>query len=147
MLILHLPAIHHDVIRFFVTFTVDSVVLLGRITGLPIYSSGVPYLAVAGYPMIVIMECTAYNFYVFVIFLSLFSPVKWKQRFITLAIFIPSVFVINSLRFISMGYIGLFYPQHFENIHDYLWNILFGFLVFIIWVWRYHRYLPKDNNT
>lgn len=137
--ILHLPAIREDFFSFFIRFTVDSVVLLGKITFLPIESNDYPYLSVGGYPMVVIMECTAYNFYIFVIFLSLFSPVKWKHRLTTLAIFIPSVFLLNSLRFITMGFIGRYFPQQFDNIHDYLWNILFGFLVFLIWAWRYQR--------
>ena len=83
------------------------------------------------------MECTAYNFYIFVIYLSLLSPVKWKQRIITLLIFLGAVFVVNNMRFITMGYIGKHSPHLFHYIHDYLWNILFGFMVFLIWAWRY----------
>ncbi len=145
MLVIHLPAFHEQMIDFFVKFTIESVVLLGKLTFIPIYSREIPFITVSGYPMVVIMECTAYNFYIFVVFLSLFSPIKWSQRLITLAIFLPSVFVINSLRFITMGYIGIYYPKQFDNIHDYLWNILFGFLIFLIWVWRYHKQIPKLN--
>lgn len=140
--IFHLPAIREHFFNFFIRFTVDSVVLLGKITFLPIHSPEFPQLTVWGYPMLVIMECTAYNFYIFVIFLSLFSPVKWSQRLTTLAIFLPSVFLLNSLRFITMGAIGKYFPNQFDVVHDYLWNILFGFLVFLIWVWRYQRTQP-----
>ncbi len=140
--LVHLPSIRDDFFNFFVRFTVESVVLLGKITFLPIQSPASPNLTVAGYPMQVIMECTAYNFYIFVIYLSLLSPVRWTQRLTTLAIFIPSVFLLNSLRFITMGYIGRYFPNQFDVIHEYLWNILFGFLVFLIWVWRYQNTKP-----
>ncbi len=143
MMVFHINAIRDDLFTFFVNFTIDSVVLLGKVIFIHIESSGYPYITVAGYKMAVIMECTAYNFYIFVIFLSLFSPVSWKQRLITLSIFMPAVFFINSLRFITMGYIGKYFPHQFDNIHDYLWNILFGFLVFLIWVWRYKVVMPE----
>lgn len=43
-----------------------------------------------------------------------------------------------------MGYIGKYKPEYFHYIHDYLWNILFGFFVFLIWAWRNN---PKLDNT
>ncbi|MBP6978540.1 MAG: exosortase/archaeosortase family protein [Bacteroidales bacterium] len=147
MLILHLPAIQYDIVAFFVQFTIKSAVLFGQIFFIPIESQDFPLLRVDGYQMAVIMECTAYNFYIFTIFLSLFSPVSWKQRLITLAIFLPSIFVINNLRFVTMGYIGKHYPEQFDQVHDYVWNILFGILVFLIWLWRYQRNLPGDGQS
>lgn len=147
MLILHLPAIQLKIVVFFVQFTIHSAEVFGKIFFIPVESPEFPLLRVGGYQMAVIMECTAYNFYIFTIFLSLFSPVSWRQRLITLAIFLPSIFVINNLRFVTMGYIGKYYPAHFEEVHDYVWNILFGFLVFLIWLWRYQRYLPGGNQA
>ncbi len=146
MLVLHLPSIQYDIVAFFVQFTIKSAVLFGKVFFIPIESRDFPLLKVGGFQMAVIMECTAYNFYIFTIFLSLFSPVKWKQRLITLAIFLPSIFVINNLRFVSMGYIGKYYPEQFDQVHDYVWNILFGFLVFLIWLWRYQRNLPDGSQ-
>lgn len=147
MLILHLPAVQLQIVAFFVQFTIHSAVVFGKIFFIPIESLEFPLLRVDGYQMAIIMECTAYNFYIFTIFLSLFSPVSWKQRLITLAIFLPSIFVINNLRFVTMGYIGKYYPAQFDQVHDYVWNILFGFLVFLIWLWRYQRYLPGGTRA
>ncbi|MDD5507634.1 MAG: exosortase/archaeosortase family protein [Bacteroidales bacterium] len=147
MFILHLPAIQLQIVAFFVQFTIHSAVIFGKIFFIPIESPEFPLLRVDGYQMAIIMECTAYNFYIFTIFLSLFSPVSWKQRLITLAVFLPSIFVINNLRFVTMGYIGKHYPEQFDQVHDYIWNILFGFLVFLIWLWRYQRYLPHRTEA
>lgn len=135
--ILHLPAFRAEVQDFFVRFTLNSAVSFGKLLFIPVHSPAFPKISVSGYTMEVIMECTAYSFYVFVFFLSIFSPVKWYQRLITLAIFVSSVFVVNNFRFYTMGFIGKYYNQLFYDIHDYLWNILFGFLVFLIWLWRY----------
>ena len=143
--ILHLPAIKDEVADFFVHFTLNSSLLFGKVLFIPVESSFFPNITVNGYTMTVIMECTAYNFYIFIIYLSLLSPVKWKQRIITLLIFLGAVFVVNNMRFITMGYIGLYSENWFHYVHDYLWNILFGFMVFLIWAWRYKN--TRDVGT
>ena len=137
--ILHLPAFRAEVQDFFVRFTLNSAVSFGKLLFIPVQSPGFPKITVGGYTMEVIMECTAYSFYIFVFYLSIFSPVRWYQRIITLAIFVLSVFVVNNFRFYTMGFIGKYCNHLFYDIHDYLWNILFGFLVFLIWMWRYRN--------
>lgn len=138
LMILHLPSIKDHIAVFFVNLTLDSALLFGRILFIPMKSTIFPFITVDGYTMQIVMECTAYNFYIFVFYLSLLSPVSVKQRLLTLVIFISSVFVVNNLRFITLGFIGNNMPGTFHFIHDYLWNILFGFMVFIIWAWRYN---------
>lgn len=149
IMILHLPGIKNEVQHFFVKFTLDSALGFGKLLFIPIDSRSFPNITVSGYSMELIMECTAYNFYIFVIYLSLLSPVKWKQRIITLLIFLGAVFVVNNMRFITMGYIGKHSAHLFYYIHDYLWNILFGFMVFLIWAWRYKNTwgVMKDSKV
>jgi exosortase/archaeosortase family protein len=144
--IIHLPAFRDQVQQFFVQFTISSVIVFGKILFIPVTSPVFPNLTISGYPMQVIMECTAYNFYIFVFFLSLLSPVNWKQRLLTLVIFMMAVFVVNSMRFFTLGFAGSHFPELFHSIHDYLWNILFGFLVFLIWLWRYRVTGMRESN-
>jgi exosortase/archaeosortase family protein len=144
--LLHIPSIADNVQLFFVNFVLDSSVLFGKILFLPVESNTFPYITVSGYTMKVIMECTAYNFYIFVIYLSLLSPGSWKKRIVSLVIFLATIFVINNMRFIIMGYIGKYKPELFHSVHDYLWNILFGFLVFFIWMWRNNPDIEKHEE-
>jgi len=148
LMVLHLPSIKNEVGYFFVNFTLNTALMFGKVLFIPMESNTYPFITVDGYTMQIVMECTAYNFYVFVFYLSLLSPVNWKQRLITLAIFIGAVFIVNNLRFITLGYIGNNFGNLFHFIHDYLWNILFGFMVFLIWAWRYNgvvENLDKDK--
>jgi len=145
--ILHLPGISDAVAQSFISFTLDSALVFGKILFIPVASHSFPNITVSGYTMTVVMECTAYNFYIFAFYLSLLSPVNWKQRLITLLIFLGAVFIVNNLRFVTMGFVGKFSPQLFHYIHDYLWNILFGFMVFIIWVWRYKSATGGKEST
>ena len=144
--ILHLPSLKGDVQHFFTKFTLDSTLLFGKMLFIPMASNAYPNISVDGFTMRVVMECTAYNFYIFVIFLSLLSPVSWKQRLITMFIFLGAVFIVNNLRFIVLGYIGKEYAEAFNFLHDYLWNILFGIMVFLIWVWRYNSSFIKIKS-
>ncbi len=144
--IIHLPAIKDEVAFFFINFTINSAVGFGKLLFLPVESHNFPYITVSGYTMKVVMECTAYNFYIFVIYLSLLSPVNWKQKIYTLIIFLAAVFIVNNLRFITVGYIGKYWPTMFHYVHDYLWNVLFGFMVFLIWAWRYKNTMDIDEK-
>lgn len=134
--IIHIPAIGDRIAPFFVSFTAYSTYFFGKILFLPVELQTIPYITVNGFTMEVVMECTAYNFYLIVIILTLFSRWSMKHKLVSLGYFLITVFVMNKLRFIIMGYVGSVAAIHFDAIHDYLWNIIFGFLVFGIWVWR-----------
>ena len=146
LFILHLPAIKNEIAFSFVKFTINSTVAFGKMLSIPISSPGIPDIVVFGYPMEIVMECTAYNFYIFIIYLSLLSPVKWKQRIITLLLFIGVLFIFNNLRTFIMGYAGKYSPHLFYYIHDFIWDFMFGFIVFLIWVWRYQGTVKEKEK-
>jgi exosortase/archaeosortase family protein len=145
LFVLHLPAIKNEAALFFIKFTLHSTLVFGKMLSIPMESPGFPYITVFGYPMKIVMECTAYNFYIFIIYLSLLSPIKWKQRIITLILFIGVLFIFNNLRTIIMGFVGKHSPQLLYYIHDFIWDFMFGFIVFLIWVWRYHVTLGEKD--
>ncbi len=145
--ILHLPSIKNEVAILFVKFTLYSALVFGDILFMSVESHNYPTITVDGYTMKVVMECTAYNFYIFAIYLSLLSPVSWKQRIITMVIFIAILFFLNNMRFIIMGLVGLHYPHLFNFIHNYLWDFLFGFMIFLIWLWRFNNSLEGIEAT
>lgn len=134
--IIYIPAIHEWVMDFFVEFVVNSTVIIGSLLFIPIESSGSPLITVADYSMKVIFECTAYNFYLFAIALVVFGKWSIKNKIINFFIFVISIFILNAFRFIIMGYVGKFWPDMFHQIHDYVWTIVFGLVVFILYIWR-----------
>lgn len=146
-LLINIPAIGNEVASFFVHFTVQATYIFGKLFFIPIELNNSPFITVNNFTMRVVWECTAYNFYLLVIILTIFSRWTLKQKFISLGYFLLFVFVMNKLRFISMGYVGSYAPQHFDAIHDFFWNIIFGFLVFGLWVWREMRFQQKKIKT
>jgi exosortase/archaeosortase family protein len=141
VLIVHLPFIKDGFRNIFVGFTTGSTVLISKILFIPIDRLGFSTIALDGFTMDIIVECTAYNFYLFAIALSVFGNWSLKHKLINLLIFFGVIFLTNNLRFFAMGYVGRYYPEFFDTTHDYVWNILFGFMIFGVWAWR-----DKLNN-
>ena len=136
MAIVHIPVIHDYLQVLFVEFVVNSTVFLGSLLFFSVESQGSPMINVAGFQMRVIFECTAYNFYLFAFSLAVFGKWALKDKILNLLVFIASIFILNVFRFIIMGYIGKYFPQAFHQIHDYVWTVVFGMAVFILYIWR-----------
>lgn len=134
--ILRTPGIKEPFIHSILHFTTHSAYWFGTILFLPMEMTAVPFLSVNGFPMEIIMECTAYTFYLFAITLVFFARWPIKQKIKSLAIILTGIFIINNLRFITMGYLGSYRPELFDLVHDIVWNVLFGFMVFGLWAWR-----------
>lgn len=141
--IVYIPFIYKPLIDFFVNFVVKSTIILGQILFIPIHSTGSPLITVSGYTMKVIFECTAYNFYLFAFALVVFGQWSIKNKIINLGIFIVSIFLLNATRFVIMGYVGKYWPDLFHQVHDYVWTIVFGLVVFILYIWRNDKSLQS----
>jgi exosortase/archaeosortase family protein len=141
VLIVHIPGIKEAFRNMIVGFTTTSTVALGKLFFIPIQRQGFAGIVLDGFSMEIIVECTAYNFYLFAIALAVFANWPMKFKLINLLIFLVVIFLTNILRFFAMGYVGRYYPEVFDTTHDYLWNILFGFMIFGVWAWR-----DKKNN-
>jgi exosortase/archaeosortase family protein len=141
VLIVHIPGIKDGFRNMFVGFTTSSTVLIGKALFIPIQQLSFSSISMNGFSMEIIVECTAYNFYLFAIALAVFANWSIRHKLINLLIFIGVIFVTNILRFFAMGYVGRYYPDFFDTTHDYVWNILFGFMIFGVWAWR-----DKLNN-
>lgn len=151
VLIVHIPGLKEGFRNFFVGFTTQSTYIIGKMLFLPIKQPGFSALTIGGFAMEIIVECTAYNFYLFAISLAVFANWSIKHKVINLLIFFGVIFFTNILRFFAMGYVGRYYPQFFDTTHDYVWNILFGFMIFGVWAWRDKLnnpdFLPKDPQV
>lgn len=92
----------------------------------------VNYLSISinNYPMIIEIECSAYHAYIALIALVVFSKWTYKQKITIGSILFVAMALLNSIRIIMLGVIGRKYPEIFNLMHDYIWNIL---LVIIIW--------------
>jgi exosortase/archaeosortase family protein len=151
VIIVHIPGIKEAFRNMFVGFTTSSTLIIGKMIFIPIQRLSFSSIMVDGFPMEIIVECTAYNFYLFALALAIFANWSLKHKIINLLIFFGVIFLTNILRFFAMGYVGRYYPQFFDTTHDYIWNILFGFMIFGVWAWRDKLnnpdFKPKDEQA
>ncbi len=137
--ILHIPAIKEYLRYAMVHFTHQSAIIAGKMLFLPLTDKGYPSLDYDGFGMRVILECTAYNFYLFALVITAFSKWPLKTRLTNLGLFVLVIYTLNNMRFLVMGAVGKHYPDLFHHIHDYFWNILFGIMIFLVYVWADKR--------
>ena len=141
VMIVHIPGIKEGFRNVFVGFTTNSTVIMAKIFFIPIEKISFSSISLNGFPMEIIVECTAYNFYLFALSLAVFANWSVRHKIINLLIFFGIIFLTNNLRFFAMGFVGRYYREFFDTTHDYVWNILFGFMIFGVWAWR-----DKVNN-
>ncbi len=140
MMVTHIADHYWQIAKWMIDFVVASTIVIGKSLGFNVAQTISPNLQIADFNMQVIFECTAYNFYLFAIALVLFAHWTWKDKLINFSIFIISIFLLNTSRFIVMGYIGSAFPHLFHQIHDYVWTILFALLTAGLYMWRNKKY-------
>lgn len=82
------------------------------------------------YPMIIELECSAYQAYLAMVSLIIFAKWDFRNKIRWGSIIFGILAFINSLRIVLLGVIGRKFPSFFNLIHDYVWNIL---MVVILW--------------
>lgn len=80
---------------------------------------------------LVTTECTA--IFIMLIFSSFIFvyPASGKQKGIALLAGIPFIFGVNVLRLYCMAWIDYLKPQYSELFHNYMWQVVFMWLVWI----------------
>lgn len=69
-------------------------------------------------------------------------PAPWSRKLWGLVLGFLAIQLLNNVRIVSLFYIGVYFPQHFEDSHIVIWQaivILFGVALFLLWADRYAR--------
>jgi exosortase H (IPTLxxWG-CTERM-specific) len=63
-------------------------------------------------------------------------PARWTSKLIGVAGGLVAIQLVNLVRIISLFYIGVFFPDHFDDAHVYIWQslvIVAGISLWIVW--------------
>jgi exosortase/archaeosortase family protein len=129
-----IPSIKDVIHDRMILFTGNSLIFGGKIFQYPVSMVSFPNIEIFNFRMQIIFECTGFNYYLFALALVIFSPWTLKNKIINFVIYIAVIYLLNMLRFIVMGFIGRNYPDLFDGIHNYFWNILFALVVLFMWI-------------
>jgi exosortase/archaeosortase family protein len=91
-------------------------------------------LTVAGFKMMINIECTAVHFMFIFIAAVVASPGKsFRDKGIALVAGLSILFVVNLLRIVMAGVAGSISYSTFEITHNFIWKGLYILLTFFIW--------------
>lgn len=67
-------------------------------------------------------------------------PARWSAKVIGVVGGLLAIQLINLVRIVSLFYIGVFFPEHFNDAHIFIWQslvILAGISLWIVWAHRF----------
>jgi exosortase H (IPTLxxWG-CTERM-specific) len=67
-------------------------------------------------------------------------PAKWRKKLVGIVLGLLVIQVVNTVRVVSLFYLGVFRPQWFSAAHVFVWQtliILVGVVLWLLWVQRY----------
>ena len=122
-------------LNFLNIFTAEILFSLLKMLGMDISVAG-SSLFMGSFSMIIIDECT--GIYELIVYLAcvLAYFTTPKKKFIGIAIGIPIILSINMVRLVFLAFIGVWFPDIFDYVHYYLWQvtlILLVALTVLIW--------------
>lgn len=122
-------------LNFLNIFTAEILFSLLKMLGMDISVAG-SSLFMSSFSMIIIDECT--GIYELIVYLAcvLAYFTTPKKKFIGIAIGIPIILGINMVRLVFLAFIGVWFPDLFDYVHYYIWQvtlILLVALTVLIW--------------
>ncbi len=96
----------------------------------------------SGFALRVTDECSGLQFTFLLVAGMLAFPTLWKYKIFGSIVGIIIIQSMNIIRLISLLYLGKFYPEHFDLVHENLWPVFLNIdlvLIFIGWLWWIHN--------
>lgn len=115
-------------------FTTSAISALWGLFSVPVVCSSTQ-LNFAGFPMEIVLECTALHYMIiFIAGVLAFRNHTLSYRAAGIIIGAVTIFFLNIVRIGIIGFIGRYFSSIFEFVHDYLWQGIFALTVILIWV-------------
>jgi exosortase H (IPTLxxWG-CTERM-specific) len=67
-------------------------------------------------------------------------PARWSSKVIGIVGGLLAIQLVNLMRIVSLFYIGVFFPDHFDDAHVYIWQslvIVTGISLWVLWARRF----------
>jgi exosortase H (IPTLxxWG-CTERM-specific) len=117
-----------------------------RFVGIPNQRDGTQLLFPTG-GLQIISECSA--IYIAILYIAgvIAFPTTWRARAWGLVIGVPSILLINVLRLVTLGAVVRYRYDLLPFFHEYLWQVLFVFVVAALYVGWIERFAPRRRST
>ena len=120
-------------LTLFKEFTASTVAGTISLTGIPCAINGTQItLPNAAWEMV--LECTALTAMIVFISFVIAFPSTLRSKAIAVVIGLPFLFAANIIRLVTLAWFTKLMPRIADFFHDYLWNVVFLFLVILMWI-------------
>lgn len=87
-------------------------------------------------PIEVIWECTGLTAVALFVAAVVASPAWWRRKLAAVCLGVPVILLVNTLRLVSLVFVGHFRPELFEIAHVVVWQALMVLAAVSLWlVW------------
>lgn len=75
-------------------------------------------------------------------------PARWTAKIIGVIGGLIAIQIINLIRIVSLFYIGIYFPNHFDDAHIFIWQSLVIVAGVALWVvWAQYLAIPKKTKA
>jgi exosortase/archaeosortase family protein len=78
-------------------------------------------------------------------FLMILFPGPWKHKLWFIPFGLVIIHFVNIFRILSMTYVTMTIPQHWDFMHDYVLRPFFYVVMFFLWVWWNEKFYLKKK--
>jgi exosortase H (IPTLxxWG-CTERM-specific) len=103
-----------------------------------------------GFAIQVTKDCNGLNFTVLLFGAIIAFTAHWKLKIFACIFSFLAIQIVNILRLVSLVFIGKFYPDYFNWIHDNLWPLFFSAdiaLLFFGYLYMLNKYSYKYESA
>lgn len=79
-------------------------------------------------------------------FLMILYPGPWKQKLWFIPLGLVIIHIVNIFRILSMTFVTMTIPQHWDFMHDYVLRPFFYVVMFFLWVWWNEKFYLKSKK-
>ncbi len=118
-----------------------------EVTPQPQRQARLPSYTIHGQRAAVDIAIDCNGFWAFAIFIAsvLAVPSTWKAKLWGIGLGVPTLWVINTVRVVSLYFIAIYIPSIFEEVHLYVWQFLIIAAAFVLLMaWSEYFAKPAD---
>ena len=79
-----------------------------------------------------------------------FFPGPWKHKAWFIPLGLVVIHLVNIFRISGLSILLIYFPEHWQFTHDYIWRPFFYVVMFLLWVWWVEKFRdrkPEEGNS
>lgn len=101
-------------------------------------------ISYSSFSLQIVRQCTGIFEVIAVSSCILAFPAAMKKKAVGILIALPAIYIFNMIRLLSLAFLGIYNPNFFETVHDYILQITFFAFVIVLWYLWIEKVVRKN---